>query len=298
MPLQFYKGLPTLKKFTLDIPERGLGGLGATLGDHLKREMANDWPAGSGVCCWWCCSSFSTVPIPLPIDYDERRNVFSVMGTFCSFGCAKAYNMSRLSVNKDRCCTLLSFMRCKIASKNGRHILTTTSSITYGIKVAPNRYSLKMFGGSMTVEQFRAGLEVLLKPEDANDVKFVVRPPERESKVIYDPRLGMGNKEKAFLEGHSGWDEDTTVAFEGLGEEPVKKIRKRKAEQKPPIKKQEQNILNSIREGTTIRNQPYKLQRALPLPREGNNLFSAMNIEIEPVKDSHQEDLFTKASTT
>jgi hypothetical protein len=207
-------------------------------------------------------------------------HLFTVIGTFCSFGCAKSFNLSRKSINVDRACTLLSLMRCKIDSKNGRHMLTTTSNLKYGVKCAPDKYDLKMFGGSMTIDQFRKGLEVLLLPEEAENVKYMKVPKERESKIVFNPNLGMGNRQRAFLEGMDGgdWGEgDTTDAFEGLGDdEPAKKSRKRKAEPK----RKDEEILGSILGGANTKknHQMFKIQRSLPLPRESNNLFFAMNI--------------------
>ena len=39
---------------------------------------AADWPAATDVLCWHCCHAFDGPPLPLPIKYDDRRDVFHV----------------------------------------------------------------------------------------------------------------------------------------------------------------------------------------------------------------------------
>lgn len=121
------------------------------------------WPSQTDVCCWYCFHPFDSIPVPLPIKYDDRRNIFDVMGYFCSFGCAKTYNLNRLSVGKDRACTLLSLLKWKILLRNSRK--PAIGGVKYSVKAAPNRNTLKMFGGSKTIEEFRDGLEMLV-PSD------------------------------------------------------------------------------------------------------------------------------------
>jgi len=42
--------------------------------------------------CWWCHHSFTTPPIQLPDDY--YNNTFFCNGHYCSFNCAKSYNLN------------------------------------------------------------------------------------------------------------------------------------------------------------------------------------------------------------
>src|SRR4029079_16243870 len=43
------------------------------------------------IACWWCCHTFDTYPIPAPLKYDTKKEVFKVIGCFCSFSCSRAY---------------------------------------------------------------------------------------------------------------------------------------------------------------------------------------------------------------
>ena len=56
--------------------------------------------------CWWCCFAFNHYPIGLPDNYKE--NVFHTYGYFCSFNCAKSYNLEKFD-NKceEKNCLLL-----------------------------------------------------------------------------------------------------------------------------------------------------------------------------------------------
>ncbi|GAQ93609.1 hypothetical protein KFL_017050020 [Klebsormidium nitens] len=253
--------------------------------------MSSPWPLRSDAACWWCCHQFDTIPIPLPVHYDEARNVFQCMGTFCSFGCAKAFNLSRNSVKRDRTCTLLTLFRNKVIKKDASYPLWNSPD-SFGIRAAGDRYSLRLFGGPKSIEEFREGMDVLVHESEADALSNVSVQRSREVGVIYQPDLGLENRQKSFLEGHDEYD--TTEAFETITSEGhTRRGRKRKGEATEANtkrgtallaidEKKEAQILSDIREGTAIKNQPYKLKRSLPLPRENSTLFSTMKIEIQP----------------
>lgn len=111
------------------------------LRDFVRNE---DWLHNTDVCCWWCCHSFDTVPIGLPEKYDELLKKFQVKGVFCSFSCMVAYKNEhkRIRVND----YLIKFLYNK---------LTGTFLLDSHLEPAPPRCSLKMFGGELTIEEFR-----------------------------------------------------------------------------------------------------------------------------------------------
>lgn len=245
----------------------------------------------SDAACWWCCHRFDTIPISLPINYDELQNVFHCMGTFCSFGCAKTFNLSRNSVKRDGTCTLLTLFRNKVIKKDASYPLWNAPDV-FGIKAAGDRYLLRLFGGPKSIEEFCEGLNDLVHESEADAVSNLSMQSSREVGVIYQPDLGLGNRYRSFLEGNDEYD--TTEAFETIvSEGHTKKGRKQKTEAPEAStkkatalfaidEKKEARILSDIREGTAIKNQAYKLKRSLPLPRENNTLFSTMKIEIQP----------------
>lgn len=108
-------------------------------------ELARaDWPRRTDVWCWWCCHPFDTPPLPLPTRFDDRRDVFHVTGTFCSWACMKAYNSNSTSYLKNVTASVISLFHKRCTGTLG------------GILPAPPRLALKVFGGQMTIEEFRA----------------------------------------------------------------------------------------------------------------------------------------------
>jgi len=95
------------------------------------------------VCCWWCCHKFDSDPCYLPTITDDITNRFIVIGNFCSWRCVKAYNMSLPNEITKRLHILKKMLKC-----------IGCNSAT--IKEAPPRQTLKMFGGHLSIEDFRS----------------------------------------------------------------------------------------------------------------------------------------------
>lgn len=116
-----------------------------------------DWPTSTDMWCWHCCHPFDTQPLPMPIRHDDARDVFHVMGTFCSWACMKAHNLESASYTKSIIANYITlfYKRC--------------TKRLQGIRSAPPRQALKVFGGTMSIEEFRAASD---KP-----VEFALLPP-------------------------------------------------------------------------------------------------------------------------
>ena len=111
------------------------------LRDFVKNE---DWLHKTDVCCWWCCHTFDTVPIGMPEKYDDKVKKFHVKGIFCSFSCMVAYKRdAKLDCLKEY---LVNYLYNKI---------TGTFLLNANLQPAPPRCTLKMFGGELTIEEFR-----------------------------------------------------------------------------------------------------------------------------------------------
>lgn len=96
------------------------------------------------VCCWWCCHPFEGEHHHMPYDYDYRLKRFSTTGIFCSWECMKAHALDKYPQHKSgEICTFITLMKRTMVGK------------TTPIKTAPNRFFLEMFGGTMTIEEFR-----------------------------------------------------------------------------------------------------------------------------------------------
>jgi hypothetical protein len=103
------------------------------------------WLHNTDVCCWWCCHTFDTIPIGSPEKYDDVVKKFHVKGVFCSFSCMIAYRKER-NYKSNLKNYLVKYMYSK---------LTGTLLIEKNLNPAPPRCSLKMFGGDLTIEEFR-----------------------------------------------------------------------------------------------------------------------------------------------
>ncbi len=102
------------------------------------------WPTQTDILCHWCCHSFDTVPLPCPIRYNEITNKFETVGIFCSWSCMAAH-----SIEKYKSLTYVYMLKKMIEGPN--------SSDT--INVAWPKICLKSFGGSMSIDDYRNGIE-------------------------------------------------------------------------------------------------------------------------------------------
>lgn len=97
----------------------------------------------SEVWCWWCSHPFEGPTLHLPYRYDDRTKKYTTMGNFCSWGCMKAYN-------KDR-----NWSRWGEIAQNITLMRRDTYKKLEPVPCAPKRECLKVFGGTMTIEEFR-----------------------------------------------------------------------------------------------------------------------------------------------
>ncbi len=113
------------------------------LQDFEERNKNNEWPLHTSIACYWCCHRFNNAPIGIPINYND--GVFEVYGCFCSTNCAAAYNFNE-NTNQDE-------------MWERYHLLNLLSRKMHGVptvKSAPPRLSLKVFGGHLDIDAFRA----------------------------------------------------------------------------------------------------------------------------------------------
>ena len=116
--------------------------------------------------CWWCCHEFTSEPLKLPFKYDPMRDQFCTMGHFCSWGCMKTFNLDKNGVNTGGIIGgNIVIMRKKLYGVIG------------SIQCAPYRFMLKEFGGTMSIEEFRAGSTIDVGPINNSSINAVPAPP-------------------------------------------------------------------------------------------------------------------------
>ena len=104
-----------------------------------------EWLEKTDVCCWWCCHEFDTMPIGLPLDFNGKSKRFRVRGVFCSFACMVSYKNDQRYKNID---SLVKYLYKKITDVDMKQSLN--------MPCAPPRCVLKMFGGELTIDEFRS----------------------------------------------------------------------------------------------------------------------------------------------
>lgn len=112
------------------------------LKDFEQKNKNNEWPANTSIACYWCCHRFDNSPFGIPVSYNNEA--FEVFGCFCTLECAAAFNFK----NNDAIDEVWE-------RHNLIHLLARRLGINGTIKPAPDRLSLKMFGGFLDIEAFR-----------------------------------------------------------------------------------------------------------------------------------------------
>jgi hypothetical protein len=146
---------------------------------------SNSWPKRTDIHCWWCCYSFDTVPIPLPrkinnkqrsmLELEDNIDDFEVKGCFCSFNCALAYSNTYDLKNLQY---LVLFFFKRIYKINNPS--TSKEFIrSFSIKPAPPKEVLKIFGGPISISEYRKSFE--------NSTKYrIIEFPSMSSKQYMD----------------------------------------------------------------------------------------------------------------
>jgi len=111
---------------------------------HCYKGKEKELPIKTNIWCWWCCHPFDTPPRFIPTKYDELRRRYRVTGNFCSWSCAKAFMMNDSSYITNKSTIMLTSL---IREIHGSY---------YNIHSAPPRTTLKAFGGTMSIEEFRS----------------------------------------------------------------------------------------------------------------------------------------------
>ena len=142
-----------------------------------------DYSKATDICCWHCCHKFDGLPIPLPHMYDQRNKTFAVFGVFCSFSCAKSYLIEHSRFDGGHHVLLLKAMGLQVYNMNVEQIIE-----------APPRIDLAMFGGTMTIEEFRVN-ETLRLAETPPFVPYTTIIEERSHRSQHWNLEGMRRPE-------------------------------------------------------------------------------------------------------
>jgi hypothetical protein len=114
---------------------------GALLVEFKESTEVKKIPDRVDAACFWCCHSFTNRPVVLPVrDTGEH---LQVMGNFCSPECALSYLFDMRQDSHTRWEQLALLNRVYGEACNGK------------IYPAPPRSTLKLFGGTLSIQEYR-----------------------------------------------------------------------------------------------------------------------------------------------
>lgn len=135
------------------------------------------WPQNTNICCFWDCHPFDNTPWGIPKKYNAETGIFTMSGIFCSPNCELAHLLRNEAnnVNLWEQVSLLNLLHYKIYETDEN------------IVPAPDNVCLKMFGGPLNIQEFRA---LTLKNEKKYSVSFppcvIITPVLEETKKVFN----------------------------------------------------------------------------------------------------------------
>jgi hypothetical protein len=137
----------------------------------------NKWLQNTNVACFWCCHGFDYTPWGVPTKYDSATGVFVLSGIFCSPNCALAHLLEYEHNN------MLLWEKVSLLNLLHYKIYMMDENLV----PAPDKLCLKMFGGPLAVDEFRA---LTIKNNKNYYVNFppcnIVSPVLEETKKIFN----------------------------------------------------------------------------------------------------------------
>ena len=177
-----YKNIENSNKYYEEKPNKVIKkNLKNIMYEFIHSNKENVWPEKTNIHCWWCCHPFANTPCCLPEYYKNGK--FYVYGVFCSFNCCASYNFSKNDEEIWERYSLLNLMYKKLYNEK-----------IVRIKLAPPREILKIFGGYLSIEEFRENLE-----HHSKIFKLIYPPleciiPKVEESILNPRKTGLVNE--------------------------------------------------------------------------------------------------------
>lgn len=129
------------------------------------KTSTREWPRVSMDCCWYCCHQFTSIPVFIPIGWNDRKDMFYLTGNFCSWNCAKSYVIMCRYTAKPSSISWLGLLCKRICFPSKKF---------EGIRPAPPKEHLQMFGGTLSIDEFRQD-SIQIKSYDDIYIKKISR---------------------------------------------------------------------------------------------------------------------------
>lgn len=165
--------------------------------DHNLYLPGQPWPLQTQVWCFHCAHPFTNMPVPLVARYDHDRRLAVCFGNFCSPNCGRAYALDHRP---------LSWAQAMI-------FYTKILSECFGIPAETSgrpawpKERLRVFGGDLSIEEFRAGFStpLVLRVENVSfciqNISLVEVSRDQAAGISVGSKDGaLGNSESALSE--------------------------------------------------------------------------------------------------
>jgi hypothetical protein len=116
---------------------------GEVMKEILSRTKSPTY--SNNTACFWCCHPFTWKASVLPISYDAYENMYTCEGHYCSPECALAYLYTEPNLSD-----ITRWTRQTLLNDLYRKLYKSRDLIP-----APPRATLRLFGGALSIEQFR-----------------------------------------------------------------------------------------------------------------------------------------------
>ena len=117
--------------------------------ENIDKKVYTIKKKEENILCWWCCHNYNNQSYGIPIKKENK--IFITKGFFCSLNCAKSYNVNenidiKEKQNRNLMLDMLNEEICETPEE---------------IKLSPPRETLKIFGGVLTIEEFREKKKIM-----------------------------------------------------------------------------------------------------------------------------------------
>ena len=141
--------------------------------NYISSEINSNYKYNDGKICWNCCHKFVNNIYGLPIKYIDE--VFYTYGNFCSLECSARYCFDNLGNDSAQIYSVINLYNIIVNKSNKK------------IKCAPNKLILDIFGGPLTIDEYRESF-------NTNDNYNVTIPPI----VQLNTQISLPEKNKHF----------------------------------------------------------------------------------------------------
>ena len=107
------------------------------------------WPEKTNIYCSWCCHPFDNIPCGIPEKY--IKGIFYLTDCFCSFNCTASYILNVVEYKKWEKYSLLNLLYSNIYGETNK------------IELALDKRILNVFGGYMSIDEYRKNIDIIDK---------------------------------------------------------------------------------------------------------------------------------------